>query len=79
MSSVFVKAATQKTKITSARGIKGGPDAISAALVPGRILREDPLSNIVTFASSGGFLSDGERPGKAMLAAAFIVGDRGPI
>lgn len=33
------------TKLTCERGINGGPNAISAALVPGRILRSNPSSS----------------------------------
>ena len=39
-------------ELTSPRGINAGPDAISAALVPGRILRVAPLSRIVESSAS---------------------------
>lgn len=65
--------------LTSAKGINGGPDAISAALVPGRILLT-ALSLIFEIpAASGNVLNGGERPGKLVFDNAFIGGDLRPI
>lgn len=54
---------------TSANGTNGGPDAISAAFVPGRILRIAPLSDFVVSLFSG----------TAALCSGLKLGDLGPI
>jgi len=54
---------------TSANGTNGGPDAISAAFVPGRIRRIAPLSNFVVSLFSG----------TAALCSGLKLGDLGPI
>ena len=38
----------EKNAITSARGMRGGPEAISAAFVPGRIRLVEPSSCLAT-------------------------------
>lgn len=56
-------------QITCERGISGGPKAISAALVPGRILRVEPSSS-----------PDPETNDSASVPKGSpIDGDRGPI
>ena len=57
------------TRPTSAKGINGGPDAISAAFVPGRILRIAPLSSAVVSLFSG----------IIVLCSGLKPGDFGPI
>lgn len=63
---------------TSANGISGGPDAMSAALVPGRILLVAPSSSLVGSARPGEAFPGFGRPGEAMLDEVFMIGDLGP-
>ena len=70
---------TINSKLTSAKGTKGGPDAISAALVPGRILLMAPLSTLAIPAASGKILGGEGRPDEAVCDDALIVGDLRPI
>lgn len=68
-----------RVQLTSDKGTNGGPDAISAALVPGRILRVTPLSGLLRSASSGDVLPRVGGPGEVEFGKAFIVGDLRPI
>ena len=56
------------TEHTCARGTSGGPEAISAAFVPGRILLVEPSSGLMLPPSS-----------LSLPAESPIVGDFGPI
>ena len=73
------KRGAPRFKPTSDKGTNGGPDAISAAFVPGRILRVTPLSGLVRSASSGDILPRVGGPGKVEFGKAFMVGDLRPI
>lgn len=64
---------------TSANGTKGGPDAMSTALVPGRILLVGPSSSFGVSGSSGDDALGFCRRGEVTLDAALIRGDRSPI
>lgn len=64
---------------TSDKGTKGGPDAISAALVPGRILRVEPSSDLLGSTSSGDIWFKGGSPGDDVIGKAFMIGDLRPI
>ena len=52
---------------------------MSAALVPGRILRVAPLSGLLRSASSGDNCPTVGRPGEVEFGKAFMVGDLRPI
>lgn len=65
-------------KLTSANGTRGGPDAMSAALVPGRILLVLPSSSFVGSIRPGEAFPGFGRPGEAVLEEVFMVGDLGP-
>ena len=52
---------------------------MSAALVPGRILRVSPPSGVLRSASSGDDLPRLGRPGEVEFGKAFMVGDLRPI
>lgn len=65
-------------KPTSANGTRGGPDSMSTALVPGRILLVAPSSSLVRSARPGELFSGFLRPGEGMLDEIFMFGDLGP-